>query len=352
MKHPLVLAALLTFTSLPTHGAEDRLGPVYDAALAGDGVGALAALSDVPAALDSGEAARAACIQNALLSPPQQATLPPISNSILLAYRVYWQELMMRKTTTEAAEAQLKDRLDATLMAANLAKTPSKNLDVASERAKKAIERDGLFALTGVTAPYYELAIWKAQADKTYAVDLQDRRLNVRVVFLDDFVSFGWAGFATCDRYHTGGWATKNALFAVRSAYDIDSEDFRVSYLAHEARHFSDYRRFPKLEQAELEYRAKLTELSLASKSTHNLILTFARRGGRDRSSPHHLANYWVASDLSRELFKSTTPVEDAGRWEGVPAAEIQRAASRLLAANDASLAKRGPSNVARFLPE
>lgn len=354
MKHPFVVAALLAFVSTPTHGAEERLGPVYDAALAGDGVEAIAALSSIDAAtLDSKEATRAACIREALLAPPQRAAaLPPISNSILLAYRTYWQDSMMRRATREAAEAQLKDRLDAILMGGNLAKAPSKSLDVASERAKQAIERDGLFALTGVTSPYYELAIWKFQSDKTYDVDLHDRRVKARVVFLDDFVSFGWAGFATCDRYHTGGWATKTALFAVRSAYDLDSEDFRVSYLAHEARHFSDYGRFPKLEQPELEYRSKLTELALAKDSTHDLIVTFARRAGRDRSSPHHLANYWVAKDLSKVLFKSATPIDDASLWKGVRAADIRRAARQLLAANDAKLASRGAKSVAHFLPE
>lgn len=358
MKYPFLLAALIAFISTPTHGAEERLGPVYDAALAGDGVKAIAALSSIDATtLDSKEAMRAACIREALLTPPQQAALPPTSNSILLAYRTYWQESMMRRTTREAAEAQLKDRLDAILMAGNLAsgkpaQAASKSLEVASERAKQAVEREGLFALTGVTSPYYELAIWKIQSDKTYTVELHDRRVKAQVVFLDDFVSFGWAGFATCDRYHTAGWATKSALFAVRSAYDLDSEDFRVSYLAHEARHFSDYGRFPKLEQPELEYRAKLTELTLAKDSTYDLIVTFARRAGRDRSSPHHFANYWVAKDLSKVLFKSATPIDDATLWKGVPASDIRRAAKQLLAANDAKLASRATKSVARFLAE
>ena len=353
-----VLATSIAFVSMPTHCAEERLGPVYNAALSGDGVEAIAALSNIDATtLDSKEATRAACIREALLTPPQQATLPPISNGILLAYRTYWQESMMRRTTREAAEAQLKDRLDAILIAGNLAAgnlatAPSESLDIASERAKQAVERDGLFALTGVTSPYYELAIWKVQSDKTYTVKLHDRRVKARVVFLDDFVSFGWAGFATCDRYHTAGWATRTALFAVRSAYDLDSEDFRVSYLAHEARHFSDYGRFPKLEQPELEYRAKLTELTLGKESTHNLIVTFARMTGRDRSSPHQLANYWVAKDLSKVIFKSATPIDDPTRWKAVPAADIRRAARQLLAANDANLASQRAKNVARFLPD
>ncbi len=351
MKFHIVLAGLMIVMSGPAHGAEETLEPVYDAALAGDGVKALAALSNIDVnILDSKEASRATCIRDALLAPAQQEALPPISNSILLAYRAYWQESMMRTATREDAEARLKSRLDAILAASNRANASSKSLDIASERAKRAVERDGLFALAGVTSPYYELAIWKVQSQRTYTVDLLDRRIRTKVVFLDDFVSFGWAGFATCNRYHTAGWATRTALFAVKSAYDLESEDFRVSYLGHESRHFSDYRRFPKLEQPELEYRAKLTELSLANESAHSLIATFARRAGRDRSSPHDFANYWVSKNLSKVLFNSDAPLDDASLWKEVPVQDIQNAAKQLLASNDASLLREGPRNVKRFL--
>jgi hypothetical protein len=44
-----------------------------------------------------------------------------------------------------------------------------------------------------------------------------------------DFVSLGWAAHATGDRSHTGGWATTTELYAVRDAYDLDSESLRVS---------------------------------------------------------------------------------------------------------------------------
>ena len=207
-----------------------------------------------------------------------------------------------------------------------------------------------MFALAGVTSPYYELAIWKTQSQRTYSVDLLDRRVKTKVVFLDGFVSFGWAGFATCDRYHTAGWATPTALFAVKSAYDLGSETFRVSYLAHESRHFSDYGRFPKLEQPELEYRAKLTELSLADETAHGLIATFARRAGRDRNSPHDFANYWVSKNLSKVLFESDVPIDDADVWKGLPARQIRQAAKRLLTSNDARLGRAGPKGVRRFL--
>ena len=333
--------------------AEDRLEPVYDAALAGVGLKAIALLSAVDASsLDAIESTRAACIRSALLAAPSRVEIPPISSDILLAYRIYWQQAMMRKVPVKDAAAELKHRLDAILAGWDPAYAVSTSLDVASERAKRAIERDGLFALTGVTPPYYELAIWKTQTRQDYQVALHDRRVETQVIFLDDFVSFGWAGFATCDRYHTGGWATTTALYAVKSAYDLKSEDFRVSYLAHESRHFSDRHRFPKLEAPELEYRAKLTELTLATESAQSLIKTFARRSGSERSSPHSFANYWVARHLSKDLFKSDVLIEEAARWDRIPAKALRRAAKRLLTSNDAALKNAKPSSLERFLPD
>jgi len=345
-----VLAGLLL---APSQAAQEALLPVYAAALSGDGVKALAELSRIDAkALDVKEAARADCIRDALLAPPREEALPPLSNAVLLAYRSYWQDSMMRRVTREDAEAELKRRLDAILAQWRIADSPSDSLGAASEQARQAVGRDGLFALAGVTAPYYELALWRSQSERRYDVQLHDRRVATRVVFLDDFVSFGWAGFATCNRAHTGGWATRTALFAVRSAYDLDSEAFRVSYLAHEARHFSDYRRFPNLEQPELEYRAKLTELALAETTSHRLIAGFARTASRDRYLPHHFANYWVATDMSRSIFGSAELVDSRERWERVPAPEIRAAARQLLAANERNLLKSDPKSVSRFLGE
>lgn len=351
MKLHLVFAALTTFLSAPMCGAEERLMPVYDAALSGDGIKAMAELSSIDTStLDPDETSRAACVRKALLSPPEGEALPEVPDNILRAYRTYWQASMMRQVSRAEAEAQLTQRLNAIVMARNPRYVASGDIDVASEAAKHAIEQEGLFALAGITSPYYELAIWKTQSERTYTVDLLDRRVRTKVIFMDDFVSLGWAGFASCDRFHTAGWATDTALFAVKSAYDLKSEDFRVSYLAHESRHFSDYRRFPRLEQAELEYRAKLTELSLARKSAHDLITTFSRRVGRDRSVPHDFANYWLSSKLSRAVFKSASPIDDPAAWRKVPAKVIRQAARRLLSANDAYLDRNGPSRVERFL--
>lgn len=349
----LVVAALLALACPAAQGAQEALLPVYAAALSGDGVKALAELSKVDdSVLDAKEASRARCIREALVAPPKDEALPPLAGALLHAYRAYWQESLMQRVPREEAQARLKRRIDAVLTQWHAGTAPSASLDAASEQARRAIESEGLYALTGVTAPYYELAIWREQVPRNYTVELHDRSVTTRVIFLDGFVSFGWAGFATCNRAHTGGWATKTELFAVKSAYDVDSEAFRVSYLAHEARHFSDYGRFPKLEQPDLEYRAKLTELSLAEATAQGLVIGFARANGGDRTVPHDFAAHRVARDMAGKVFGAEAATAGADRWERVSSQDIRAAARRLLASSDATLARRDAASVARFLDD
>jgi hypothetical protein len=326
---------------------------VYDAALGGDMARALALLDSVDVSRQSPEDSTArACLERRFRNPPALEDLPPGSRRILNAYRLYWQSAMLRRASAADAQRALLNSLRAILTIPAQDSSRAATLDDASERAKSAIESEGLFALTGVTSPYYELMIWRTRRPETYRVILPDRKLQVHVVFLDGFVSLGWAGYATCDRYHSGGWATKDSLYALASAYDTTSEDFRVSYLAHEGRHFSDYGRFPKLEQPELEYRAKLTELAVSKETTYGLITEFAGRNGRDRSVPHQVANYWVARDLGRVVFGADGVVSDPAKWRSIPADRIRNEARRLLRENDKKLQRLGASTTARFLPE
>ena len=94
VKLHFILAASVMLMPSTSRCASETLGPVYDAALAGDGVKAIETLSAIDVnALDSKEASRANCIRSALLAPPQhEDALPPASSSILLAYRTYWQD--------------------------------------------------------------------------------------------------------------------------------------------------------------------------------------------------------------------------------------------------------------------
>jgi hypothetical protein len=199
-------------------------------------------------------------------------------------------------------------------------------MDALEPRIKEQIRARGYFSLHGVTSPLREFMLWRTQLDQSYEVELPDGREAVSVSMLDDFVSLGWTGFATGDYYHSGGWATRERLFCVRMSYDLDSESFRISYLAHEGQHFSDYKRFPNLEGPELEYRAKLVELMYADTTLRELLETFSKNGSDKRDNPHGYANRRVMGDLARAL--NVAP--ENAHWESIPPATIHAAAAGL----------------------
>jgi hypothetical protein len=299
---------------------------------------ALALLDAIPeGSLTQAQRASAARIRERFGDNPPDVPgdLPPVSAHLLRAYRAYWREVMLRRSTPAEGEAALLRELAAIL-------GPVSDLDGASDAARAAIEGEGLRALTGVTLPYHELMIWRRDTPCRYHVPLPERDIDVDVVFLDEFVSLGWAAYATAERSHTGGWATPAELYAVRQAYDVDSESFRVSYLAHEAQHFADYPRFPKLAQPELEYRAKLTEIALSDATTRSLVERFAARRGTDRAVPHHFAHHFLVRSLA-EVLEVADPAE-------AEADAIRAAARSLLFDSTRALESCGAESVERWL--
>ena len=310
---------------------------IYDALnalLGADGPGALAAMDHFdPASLTPKRKAIIDCVRGRLTGGGAPNDLPPVSSATLVAYQRYWRDAMMKTDSPAAAEAKLLASLDAIPAMAG-AKDP-RSLDSVSDYAVTAIEKEGLHALTGKTQPLYELMIWKSQETKVYDVQLPENPVKVKVVFLDQFASPGWAGWASCGVSQTGGWAKPDALYAVKSSYELDSESFRVSYLAHEGQHFSDYAKYPKLEQPELEYRAKLTEIAESDATTAELLANFAGGGGDSRSAPHAFANRQVTFAL-----------------KDVPPEQVRQAAAAKLRESSATIERLGASTTTRFLPD
>ena len=302
--------------------------------LQADAVAALADLDHVdPANLTPRRKEIIDCIRGRFAGGDEANGLPPVSSAALVAYQRYWRGAMLRQDPPAKAGEKLLASLHA-IPALAAAKDPS-SLDSVSDYLVTAIEAEGLHALTGKTEPLYELMIWKREEPHVYDVALPEGRVNVKVVFLDDFVSTGWSGYATCGIASTGGWAKPDALYAVKSSYDLDSENFRVSYLAHEGQHFSDYQRFPMLEQPELEYRAKLTEIALSTTTTATLLAQFEAQAGPSRDSPHAFADGHVVRAL-----------------KGVPADRIHEAAAAKLRESTATLERMGAGTARRFLPD
>jgi hypothetical protein len=172
----------------------------------------------------------------------------------------------------------------------------------------KFVESKGLHTTgTGKTGRLFDLLVWKTEKDTVYNFTLNGEKTSANVVFMDDFITLGWEEYATIDRYYPAGWATKKALFCVRKAYDLNSEDFLISYLGHESRHFADYKLFPNLKSADLEYRAKLVELAMAKTTLYELIETFITNANYDSDNGHSVANYCAIRDVSKVLFKVTS---------------------------------------------
>jgi hypothetical protein len=222
-------------------------------------------------------------------------------------------------------EASLLAALNA-LASANGGK-PATTMDDLETWLDAQVQARGQHALFGMTHPLREFMLWKTQTQQAYQVQLPQALQPVTVVFMDGFASLGWAGFATCDRVHSGGWTKPEALYAVRSAYDLDSEHFRVSYLAHEGQHYWDNARFPELEQPELEYRAKLVEVATASEGLYALLDAFASNVLDDRSVPHSHANGRVVRELRAQLFGG----DAAAPWPQASVERINAVAKKLL---------------------
>jgi hypothetical protein len=186
------------------------------------------------------------------------------------------------------------------------------DLDAIEPLLAARLRQSGYYSLQGMTGPLRELMLWSAQETREMRVELPEETHTTKVVVLDDFSSLGWSDFATCGRRGTGGWATADALFAVRPRYaNIDGEEFRVTFLGHETQHFADYARFPDLVQWQLEYRAKLTELALASESRARVLRKLTEDQGDNPESAHAYANKRVLAALRKRLgLPSGTPLD------------------------------------------
>jgi hypothetical protein len=330
---------MLIATSAPAMAADERADDAMQRALAmalqARGTQAVTVLRGIdPSKLAKSDVATRACMLDRLgaRKAPAIALGDPVLASILATYREYWLRSLRGERPLPDNEARLLARLNAIVTKAGGKAAAS--LDDLEPALDKLIGAHGYHALLGVTSPLRELMLWKTETESRYDVALPEGMQNVTVVFMDRFASLGWAGFATCDRQHTGGWTRPDRLYAVRSAYDVGSEDFRVSYLAHEGQHFSDSRRLPGLEQPDLEYRAKLVELAVGKASVYELLDAFAGNVGHDVSVPHSYANGRLVEDLGKRLF----PGAKAPAWRDASIERINEAATDLLRADTARL--------------
>jgi len=273
----------------------------------------------------------------------------PVSD-LLEIYTGYWRESLL--DNSKNYDSVIVKNLSAFLSAKF--SIPIKNKDIYPDDTldyylKKYISSKGLHTTGfGRTGKYFDLLVWKNQKDTVYNFSIYSEKINTPVIFMTDFITLGWEEYATLEKAYPGGWATREALFCVRKAYDLRSEDFLIRYLCHEGRHFTDYKLFPKLSSADLEYRAKLTELSLLNKELFKIIYSFIQNANQDSKNGHSVANYCVIRDLSKALFHVNFEKE-MGKWEKLSIEKINKAAFEALELNTKILKRQG-ANVENFI--
>jgi hypothetical protein len=316
----------------PAHSAEApdvvakaTLRQALGAISQGDGTTAKKLIGSINlAALPDDQKSLATCISGRLDGPVERKS-GAILETVSQLYRQYWLDAAMGRVPVDQAEHNLRRKL---VQAFRLPE--GTDWDGVEAALETAVKKQGSGVLMGRTGRLRELMIWTSERTEKRDVTLPEGAFNVSVTYLDKFASLGWSKYLSCDRIGTGGWAKPDGLYAVVPAYpSLDDELFRLSFLTHETQHFSDYSRFPGLKPWELEYRAKLVELTYAEKISPMLLRGFGSAVGRDPADSHAYANGRVLADIRTRLVLG----QDADLTT-LPLADIQRAALEALMAD------------------
>ena len=279
-------------------------------------------------------------------------TSDPMLQHLLRLYHAYWRKALLHKQHVQKYDEQLQDSIAAFLISHNYNADTLMQQDLAANfgpHLKSFLKQEGYFAATGKTGNLFDLFVWPKEDTVVYTIKLPETEVETKVVFVEDPVTMGWEEYATFGKYYPGGWATKELLYSVAKAYDKSSENFRVSYLTHEAQHFADYKTYPNLTGADLEYRAKLTELVYAEETLYNLLGTFIRNASKENRNAHAFANYAVIRDLSKAVFDEEF-VDDLQQWKQVPKKKIRKKSKALLKRNSEGLQDAGADTVTEFI--
>ena len=242
-------------------------------------------------------------------------------NEILLAYQKYYRDAFYLELPAEEAVQRLRERLAALFQVAS-----DVSLDKLEEMAGAAFRRKSFHALMGRTSGYYGPYIWKVEELRHYKVELPEGTQDYAVKFLDGFIMKSWLDYISFGETGTGGWSNGDGLIhCVRAAWDLESEDFQVSLLKHEAQHAMDQARYKDITNKELEYRAKLVEL-IYSKERRMLERFVSQADATRADNGHGLSAEHIVRGFEICLKK------DRGRLAGLPIETVQTVARSLFA--------------------
>ena len=220
-------------------------------------------------------------------------------NNILTAYQQYYRDAFYLCIGRQQAADKLTDRLAA---AFGITDERIKLCDLEQRQLVDAFQSRGLHFMGGKSSGFYGPYIWRTTETVSYDVELPHGVQAYSVKLLDGFVTRSWIDYLSFGEIGPGGWADGDGYInCVKSAWDFNSESFRVSLLKHEAQHARDLETDKDMSSEDLEYRAKLVELIYSSE--RNLLEQFAREADpADKSNGHAMAAYRIVRGFADTL--------------------------------------------------
>lgn len=277
----------------------------------------------------------------------EYSTSNPLMIDMFKRFQNYWRSILIEKVDQEHADELFFNEM-IVFLKRNYNLTESID-EIESEYFslfKEFLNANGFHGIAmGKTGHLFDLYLWKDEKEVVYDIKLPETEVKVPVVFMKNFVSNGWSHYTTFGDSYSGGWTLPDKLYCVEEAYDLSSENFKISYVAHEGQHFADIKTYPKLKQADLEYRAKLTELALAKTSTMKIIKKFITNAKNDTTNAHAYANYLVIKNLS-DAFFNRSYVSAMVEWKKLPIKKINKIGYKLLKEHTVKLNKKGAKTV------
>lgn len=263
-------------------------------------------------------------------------SVDPWIQEVVKCYYTYFLSVFANKNI-EKCEKQL-----AVGLAKVLEISEDTELDEIDIKLECIFREKGYSYMNGRTIPYLGPYIWKTTKKEEFNVELPCGNQKLTVFFISDFLMLSWSYFATFGKRHTGGWATEEGIYYVNSSdkeIDTQTADFQVWFLKHEAQHLSDYAKYPNLQGADLEYRAKLVEL-IYYPDTFSKLETFINEAKNDKSLPHPYSAYLIVKGLSN-IFFSEEFFGDLEKWRTLDSSSISKEALKLFMENEQALSKR-----------
>ncbi len=268
-------------------------------------------------------------------------------------FQNYWRSVIIEKVDLKLADSLFTDEMNYFLQVHYKPELSIKEINNNyNDLFHQYFNFKGLHGIAmGKTGHLYDLYLWKNETKVVYDIHLPEgNTINVPVVFMRDFISNGWSHYTTFGHSYTGGWATPKKLFCVEESYGPkDEEAFLISYISHEGQHFSDYSSFPQLKQPDLEYRAKLTELSLAKTTITAIIKKFIANAKNDKNQAHAYANYMVIKQLSQNIFKINYQ-DNIDKWKAISVKKLNKTALSILKIHSEKLGQMGAKTVEAFI--